>query len=146
MSLDVRQMRLNFGLSLENWARRFNVSIETIIRWETEGVDPLDDATMKLLARRLNKKAQWVLSADRWLDFHDLQHRALAQVARAVRKGRIPSPKKLRCADCGSRATEYEHRDYNQPLKVDPVCASCNNQRGLAIYTLLNFPVGSRTT
>ena len=32
------------------------------------------------------------------------------------------------------RATQYDHRDYNKPLEVTPVCPSCNGKRGAAIY------------
>ena len=34
------------------------------------------------------------------------------------------------CMDCGKPATCYDHRDYNHPLAVDPVCRSCNGKRG----------------
>lgn len=34
------------------------------------------------------------------------------------------------CADCAAPATDYDHRDYLHPLKVDPVCRRCNNRRG----------------
>ena len=37
------------------------------------------------------------------------------------------------CVDCGARASCYDHRDYNKPLDVDPVCRSCNYKRGPAI-------------
>lgn len=47
----------------------------------------------------------------------------------AVQNGRLPHPKSLTCADCGKPAFGYDHRDYNQPLAVEPVCASCNTLR-----------------
>lgn len=56
-----------------------------------------------------------------------------ARVNRAVREGILPHPTKLRCADCRGPATQYEHRDYNKPLAVDPICRSCNCRRGPAI-------------
>lgn len=58
---------------------------------------------------------------------------AQGQVAIARRKGLLPSPKTFTCADCGAPATEYDHRDYNLPLAVDPVCRGCNVRRGPAI-------------
>lgn len=56
--------------------------------------------------------------------------RATAIVHHAVKLGRLPSPKTLRCADCGNTATEYDHRDYSKPLQVEPVCHPCNQRRG----------------
>lgn len=50
----------------------------------------------------------------------------------AIRDGSLPSPRGLRCADCGCPAIEYEHRDYNRPLEVEPICRSCNLLRGPA--------------
>jgi len=29
---------------------------------------------------------------------------------------------------------EYDHRDYNYPDIVDPVCHSCNKKRGKALF------------
>lgn len=37
------------------------------------------------------------------------------------------------CIDCGKPATDYDHRDYNKPLDVEPTCRSCNIKRGPAI-------------
>jgi hypothetical protein len=36
----------------------------------------------------------------------------------------------VKCADCGERATDYDHRDYRKALKVEPVCRKCNLVRG----------------
>lgn len=58
---------------------------------------------------------------------------AMAAVAKAIRSGGLAHPSELECADCGATATEYDHRDYNQPLNVDPVCRRCNLNRGPAI-------------
>lgn len=53
-------------------------------------------------------------------------------VAWAKRNGLLVDLAKIktRCADCGDRAIQYDHRDYNKPLVVDPVCQSCNLRRG----------------
>jgi len=40
----------------------------------------------------------------------------------------------IECVDCGLRAVNYEHRDYNKPEEVDPICVKCNIKRGPAIY------------
>lgn len=58
------------------------------------------------------------------------------QVAQAIRRGLLPHPKGLTCADCGGAAVEYDHRDYNRPLDVAPVCRRCNLRRGKAIPKL----------
>lgn len=58
---------------------------------------------------------------------------AHAAVARERAAGRLPDPKQLPCADCGGSAIEYDHRDYNYPLYVEPVCRRCNRLRGSAI-------------
>lgn len=57
---------------------------------------------------------------------------AQSLVARAVREGRLPHPRGMACTDCGGAAIEYEHRDYNQPLAVEPICRRCNLRRGPA--------------
>lgn len=51
----------------------------------------------------------------------------------ARQKGALASPKLFSCNDCGIAATEYDHRDYNKPLDVVPICRSCNARRGRAI-------------
>lgn len=51
----------------------------------------------------------------------------------AVRSGALAHPTTCKCVDCGADATQYDHRDYNYPLVVEPVCRSCNSKRGPAI-------------
>lgn len=58
---------------------------------------------------------------------------AIAAVGKAVRNGVLPPVKTLICVDCGVQAQCYEHRDYNKPLDVVPVCRKCNYRRGAAI-------------
>lgn len=64
------------------------------------------------------------------------QGRSHAAVQVAIRRGLLPSLKagEYACTDCGSVAHEYDHRDYGRPLDVEPVCRSCNKQRGTAIW------------
>lgn len=55
-------------------------------------------------------------------------------VAVAVRDGRLPRPSTLQCVDCQWQTAEvYDHRDYDKPLEVDPVCRPCNTKRGTVI-------------
>lgn len=56
-----------------------------------------------------------------------------SEVAKAIRAGALQPPRSFACVDCGAQAIEYDHRDYNRPLMVDPVCRSCNLRRGQAI-------------
>ncbi len=61
-----------------------------------------------------------------------LAAKAHYQVHRAVRKGILPSPKGQPCVGCGKAASAYDHRDYRQPLIVQPVCDTCNFKLGPA--------------
>lgn len=69
-------------------------------------------------------------------DVRRIPARCLAtnKVRTAVRNGVLPNPATLRCADCDRPADRYDHRDYGKPLQVEPVCISCNNKRGPAIW------------
>lgn len=58
------------------------------------------------------------------------------EVAKAIRRGQLRRPSEFPCAGCGGPAIEYDHRDYNLPLVVEPVCRSCNLRRGPAIPRL----------
>ena len=58
---------------------------------------------------------------------------AVSAVGMAVKKGLLPVVHSLECVDCSNPATAYDHRDYNKPLQVEPVCDSCNVIRGYAI-------------
>ena len=58
--------------------------------------------------------------------------KAYAAVAQAVKTGDLPKVKSQVCVDCGNQAKHYDHRDYDKPLDVDPVCVSCNLKRGKA--------------
>lgn len=63
------------------------------------------------------------------------------KVARAIQLGMLPDLKAVRilCGDCQQRpATEYDHRDYERPLEVQPVCHACNGRRGRA--SIPHFP------
>ena len=52
--------------------------------------------------------------------------KAIYEVRKAVKKGILASVKTLTCVDCGKPGEVYDHRDYNKPLDVVPVCRSCN--------------------
>jgi hypothetical protein len=56
--------------------------------------------------------------------------RAQGIVWLAVKRGTLPELEGLKCVDCGEQAQCYDHRNYHEPLKVQPVCKGCNNRRG----------------
>ena len=62
------------------------------------------------------------------------RYQAIGKVKYAVKKGVLPSLRtnEIKCSDCPRRATCYDHRDYDLPLDVSPVCQSCNVRRGNA--------------
>ena len=60
------------------------------------------------------------------------QKKAIALVAKAVKKGDLQPAKNYQCVDCGANAFCYDHRDYSKPLDVVPVCRKCNFKRGPA--------------
>jgi hypothetical protein len=67
-------------------------------------------------------------------------HKRVLDAGRAVRqaiaRGDIPHPKHCKCVDCGAVAYGYDHRDYDRPLDVVPICRSCNAKRGPAKQAL----------
>ena len=48
--------------------------------------------------------------------------------ARAIAAGELRRPAEFPCADCAGQAIEYDHRDYFQPLAVEPVCRRCKRR------------------
>lgn len=64
------------------------------------------------------------------------QKAAMSQVHRAIQNNKLINLaiSYINCSDCKSRATVYDHRDYNKPLEVEPVCRGCNYQRGKAVH------------
>lgn len=63
------------------------------------------------------------------------QRLAHSEINKAIRRGDLPKPKDCVCADCGKQARAYDHRDYNAPLSVEPVCGTCNYRRGPAAWS-----------
>jgi hypothetical protein len=59
-----------------------------------------------------------------------LTAKAMKTVHQAIKRGLLPELDGLKCMDCNEPATCYDHRNYFEPMKVDPVCKGCNNRRG----------------
>jgi hypothetical protein len=57
---------------------------------------------------------------------------AQARVHAEIKAGRMKPATAYQCVDCGAQAAGYEHRNYSEPLCVDPVCRRCNRLRGPA--------------
>lgn len=70
--------------------------------------------------------------------FARAKSKAHQAVWRAVRAGQLAclGASFVPCADCGKRASAYDHRDYLKPLDVSPVCRPCNWKRGTAPFAL----------
>lgn len=63
-------------------------------------------------------------------DRYRLAASAHSKVNRAKKLGLLPwLDGSIACVDCGGIATDYEHRDYFNPLDVEPVCHRCNLKR-----------------
>lgn len=61
------------------------------------------------------------------------QNKAIYAVKKEIKAGKLKPAKECVCVDCNKPAFVYDHRDYNKPLDVVPVCSSCNRKRGSAI-------------
>jgi hypothetical protein len=62
-----------------------------------------------------------------------LAARAHEAIKNQIRSGAMRPARECSCVDCGKPATDYDHRDYNKPLEVEPTCRSCNLLRGPAL-------------
>lgn len=60
-------------------------------------------------------------------------------INKMIRKGLLQPAIEFACVDCGKPAQVWEHRDYNKPLDVVPVCKPCNAMRGEAIPKTTTF-------
>lgn len=76
--------------------------------------------------------------------FYQSGDRAMAAVAKAIATGALMRPATYKCVDCDKQAQQYDHRDYRKPLDVDPVCRSCNQRRGRALFDHLAIPTSPR--
>ncbi len=70
-------------------------------------------------------------------DVARLRRRVLTKaVKQAIAAGTLLPPAAHECIDCGSQAYCYDHRDWQEPLNVVPVCRKCNIKRGCAANLL----------
>lgn len=67
-------------------------------------------------------------------EYNRLQERAARRTQYRLNNGLIPRlDGNIHCVDCGKPATCYDHRDYQRPDEVEPVCRACNARRGPAL-------------
>lgn len=90
------------------------------------------------IANALSVNPAWLAEGDGSIDasisrVETKPYKAHQYVKQAVRDGYLPRPTTLLCLDCGAPAQVYDHRDYNKPLDVEPVCHACNVKRGPAL-------------
>lgn len=60
-------------------------------------------------------------------------YQAHKAVSLAVARGDLRPAHEFRCTDCPKQAEHYDHRDYRDQLRVEPVCRGCNRRRGHAL-------------
>ena len=58
--------------------------------------------------------------------------KASSLINAAIKRGTIAPAKQFKCTDCDAQASRYDHRDYDKPMEVVPVCVRCNQLRGNA--------------
>lgn len=81
---------------------------------------------------RDTNRGQALFCCDCWLVHNTEALRAISKVSDAVQRGQIQKATAFACVDCGAPAKHYDHRDYTEPLVVEPVCVPCNIKRGPA--------------
>ena len=81
-----------------------------------------------------------------YVQWRSAQQKAIAKVNYAKYSGRLPYlTGAINCVDCAEPATRYDHRDYDKPLDVEPVCRSCNQKRGPArLPDIFSAPPGKQ--
>ena len=62
-----------------------------------------------------------------------LRSKALGKIMNEKLTGRLAHANTMQCVDCQLPADVWEHRDYDKPLDVVPVCYKCNRRRGISI-------------
>jgi hypothetical protein len=116
---------INTGFSFDEWKQHRSDYKEWIVSQKAQRRTLLD-----------NQSAFYGTMTEEWRkEYRRLSYIATQRVHRAVIKGLLPNLRQVAivCVDCKmERATRYDHRDYNRPLEVAPVCNSCNKKRGPA--------------
>lgn len=86
-------------------------------------------AVCEILMNNLNNNSLYCEPCRSWV--HRSRMKSSGLLRKGLKEGKInPTLEDTKCVDCGKTATDYDHRDYNRPLKVVPVCRSCNYKRG----------------
>lgn len=125
------------GLTLEQLAALVGLRQPTISRLERGSTQ--SSSSILTIAKALDIDPMWLqfgegkdlkpVEAERL----NTSHNAHKYVRKAIKDGYLARVSELLCVDCGAPAKVYDHRDYNRPLDVEPVCNGCNIKRGPAI-------------
>ena len=91
----------------------------------------------EILGRESSARVCWTCVSRAGID--NGQNKAIYAVKKEIKAGRLKPAKECICVDCSKPAFVYDHRDYNKPLDVVPVCSSCNRKRGSAIPLIKDF-------
>lgn len=133
----LRTIRVRLNISYQPFASHLGIG-PSELRLIEAGARPLESLEIAALSRLLrNPPTAWkhALPPDIAYHYHRLQQRASRAVNYQMAKlPRVSCP----CMDCGEDAVVYDHRDYLQPLDVQPVCQRCNYLRGVAVRTFLD--------
>lgn len=135
----VRSIRERRRLTQEGLARALGVSPRTIHRWESEATT-ISRSLVNQLAR-INGHTYTPAPHPVNIEMYKLSVKCQQEVKRAIKSGLLAPVRNgtpVKCVDCGEQAISYDHRDYFQPLVVDPVCGRCNALRGVALNTILD--------
>ena len=133
----IKHVRKAKRLTLEHLANATGIRGASLSRLET-GVTQSSKHILTI-ARALDVDPMWLQYGDG--NAPDLSsyaqdkaaHNAHRYVLKAIKDGYLPRLPGQTCVDCGSPAKHYDHRDYNLPLVVEPVCFACNMKRGPAL-------------
>lgn len=133
----LKTARKTAGFSQEQLAAA--VGISRVMVSKLEGGQCLRSGYIPKIASILKADSLWLAEGKKsafktnQLQQETKSHLAHRYVLNAVRDGYLPRPTTLTCLDCGAPAQVYDHRDYNKPLDVEPVCHACNVRRGPAL-------------
>ena len=136
MAYSTREKRIaadkKFRENNPNYAKEWQEkNREKILEWRKQNPKYSSDALKRF---KKNNPSAFKISLIRSKNIGQIH--SASCVYRAVKNGTLVSLKtnNIKCKLCDNRATEYEHRDYNKPLDVYPVCHTCNLNMGRAKY------------
>lgn len=130
-----KAIAVHFGIkppSIYDWINKGTIGKEKVTKLIHFFSDVVDDSHWGIHS---NSNAAPILrnECERQHQYSPSAFKSHKYVSFAIRDGYLPRPTTLICLDCGAPAQVYDHRDYNRPLDVEPVCHACNVRRGPAL-------------